>query len=70
VIGNELRIQQLERCLAQARHQVHKDDFRGVGPPAEHAFAEKRRAHGNTVQAADQLLAIPGFDAMGEAAMM
>jgi len=49
---------------------MHQGDFRGIGSPGEHAFAEKCRAQGNAVQPADQFIALPGFDAMGETALM
>ena len=59
-----------EAADLQARDEPGKRDFRRIGHPAEHAFAEKRPAELHAVESADQLGAVPDFDRMGVARRM
>ena len=61
---HELRVEQPEIPEPQPRHEMHQRDLAGVGDPAEHALAKKRRAQRDPVKPADQLAVVPAFDAM------
>jgi hypothetical protein len=43
---------------------MHQRDLAGVGADREHAFAKKRAANGNAIDAARQYIAVPCLDAM------
>ncbi len=50
----------------QARDEPRQRDLRGVGPAAEHRFAEESAAKADAVEAADELafvaVAVPAFN--------
>ena len=55
VAGHELAVEQGEAADLQPRDQPGQRDLRGVGHPAEHAFAEEGAAELDAVEPADQL---------------
>ena len=61
---HELRVEQPVTPEPQPRHEMHQRDLAGVGDPAEHALAEKRRAERDPVKPADQLAIVPALDAV------
>jgi len=70
MLGQELAVEQFESADLQARDQISERDLGRVIGAAEHALAEKGAAQPHAVEAADQLVARPGFDRMGIAAAM
>lgn len=66
MIGHELAIEQGEAAEAHPRRQPGQRHFRRIGPPRHHALAEKGAPQRDAIKAADQFLALPHFDAMGE----
>src|SRR6185437_3767922 len=67
VPGDPLRVEQDEPALAQPFDERHQCDLRGVGGAMEHRFAEECAAKRHAVEAADQLLVLPGLDRVSEA---
>ena len=67
VVSDELRIQQPIATKIKACHQMNQCHLAGISGAGEHAFAEKRRPEGDTVQAANQFPVLPAFDAVGKA---
>ena len=47
--------------------QVVKSDFRGIVGTVEHGFASEKAANRDAINAADELVILPAFDAMGVA---
>ena len=66
--GDPLGVEEGEAALAQALDEGVEGDFRGIGFPMEHRFAEESAADGNAVEATGEMAVVPGFDGMGEAA--
>ena len=67
VIGDELRVEQDIAAGDQPRHEIDQADLRGVGRPAEHAFAEERRPQADPVEPADDLAVLPRLDGVAVA---
>jgi len=65
MFGQKLAIQQFEPAGLEARDQMRERDLGGVPCAAEHAFAEEGRAQPHAIEAADELVVLPGFDRMG-----
>jgi hypothetical protein len=70
VFVDELRIQQFITLVPQPCHQINQRDLAGIGRGRKHAFAEKRAADGNAIDAAHQIIAAPRFDAMRKTGFM
>jgi len=66
--GQELGVEQAPAATLQPGDQMHEGDFRCVALAAEHAFAEEGTTEGDAVEAADEVLIAPDFDAVGLAA--
>lgn len=60
-----LAVDECVAALSQVARQVGEGDLGGIGRAREHGFSVEHAAEGNTVQAARQLSADPGFDRMG-----
>src|SRR3954454_12476536 len=69
MLGDELRIEELESADSQPRYEMDQRHLACIGRAAEHALAEKCRAELDAVEAADQPVVRPAFDAMGGPAM-
>ncbi len=67
MVGDELRVEQSESAGREAGQQMRHGDFRAIGLPVEHRFAEEGRPERQPVEPAHQLRAIPHFDGMDEA---
>jgi len=65
---NELAIEQGESARAQPHNKVRQRDFRRIGRPAEHRFAEKGAAEPDAVKPTDQFSVFPCLDAVRVAA--
>ena len=59
-----LAVDECVAVLSQVACQVGEGDLGGIGRAREHGFSVEHAAEGNTVQAAGQLSADPGFDRM------
>lgn len=72
MIGHELAVEQPEAADPEPRDQPGQRHLGGIGPPAEHALAEKRPAERQPVEPADQfrpiVTGLPAFHTMGQAA--
>src|ERR1044071_3962130 len=66
--GQELRVEQPEAAELQPAGEMNQRDLAGVGHPAEHALAEKRRPERDAVKAADKFAVEPALDAVRRAA--
>jgi hypothetical protein len=64
----KLRIEQGIAARFQSRRQMHQRDLARISHAREFAFGKKRRAKRQTVESADQLAPMPGFDTVGETA--
>ncbi len=62
--GDELAVEQAPAARAQPCDEVRERDFRGVARAADHRFAEKGAAERHAVEAPDQLVPLPAFDAV------
>ncbi len=62
--GDELAVEQLPAAGLEPRHQMRQRDFRRISRAADHRFAEKGTTERNAVQAADQIVPRPAFDAV------
>ena len=60
----ELAVEQGEAARLQPCDEPGERDLRRVGATADHRFAEERTPQRQTVQAADQCVALPAFDRM------
>src|SRR5882724_8069711 len=65
MLGDILRVEQLESADDQPGHQMHQRHFRGVADAMEHAFAEEGAAEADAVEPADQIVILPDLDAVG-----
>jgi len=65
MFGQELAIQELEPADFQACDEVGERDLGCVARAAEHALAEEGGAQPHAIQAADELIVLPGLDRMG-----
>ena len=54
VIGDELRVEQLEAAGSQPRDEMHERDLRSIARAVEHALAEEGAAERDAVEPADQ----------------
>jgi len=70
VIGDELRVEQHEAAIDQARAEVDERDLRGVAHFREHAFSEECAAERNPVETADKPALVPGFHRVAIAELM
>lgn len=68
--GGYLAIDESEVACLQVANQVGQAYFGGVAHGGEHGFSEESLAKGNAVEAADQLVVVPGFDGMGVAVVV
>jgi len=57
VSGGELRIQQHEPAVPQARDQMGQRDFRRIGDAGEHALPKERAFEAHAVKPAHKLAA-------------
>src|SRR5206468_6059498 len=64
MLGDILRVEQLEAAMDQPRHQMHQRDLGRIARGVEHALAEERPPKAHPVEAADEFVALPGFDAV------
>jgi hypothetical protein len=62
MLGHELAVEKAEVADLESRDQPCEGDLRCIGPAAEHALAEESAAELHTVEAADQLGAVPDLD--------
>jgi hypothetical protein len=67
VLVDELRVEQLEAAPPEPRDKMDERNLARVRRRGEHALAEKSRAEGNAVDAADKPALLPCLDAMGVA---
>src|SRR5262249_2733137 len=65
--GDELGVEQDETAGAQARHEMHQRDLRGVAGAVEHALAEEGAAEAHPVKAAHQGAAVIDLDGVAMA---
>jgi len=70
MFGQELAIQQLEPADLEARDEMRERDLGCVTRAAEHALPEEGRTQPHAIEAADELVVLPGFDRMRVAAAM
>ena len=70
MLCHELTVEQAEATLDEARHEMDQRHLRRVAFAAEHALAEEGRANRDAVEAADEFIADPAFDAVGVAAVV
>jgi len=66
----KLRIQEAKASGLQPRREMHKRDLASVGHTGKFAFGEERRAERETIKTSYELVAVPGFDAVGQSAPM
>src|SRR5438105_8576946 len=66
--GQKLSVEEKVAAKPQARGQMHEGDLARVGHAAEHAFPEKSGADRDAVEAADQHIPVPRFDAVRRSA--
>ena len=64
----DLTVDERDPPAGELPHELHERDFGGVAHAGEHRFAEEGGAERHAVEAAHQLVALPGFAGMGEAA--
>ncbi|GAA0446786.1 hypothetical protein GCM10009095_13170 [Sphingomonas molluscorum] len=67
MVGLKLAVQKREAADAEAGDEPGERDLGCVGGAADHAFAEEGAAECEAVEAADEAVAVPAFDRMGEA---
>lgn len=60
----DLDVEKLETLSGQMPDECQERDFRGVPFPIEHRFGRKESSQRGSVNAADQLAFVPGFDAV------
>src|SRR6476619_1221537 len=70
MLGDILRVEQLEPAIDQPRHQMHERDLRGIARGVEHAFAEESAPQAHAIEAADEIIALPGLDAVAMAELV
>lgn len=62
--GDELAVEQLPAAGDQPRDEVRERNLRRVAHAADHRFAEKGTPERHAVEAADERVAVPAFDAV------
>src|SRR3546814_15759657 len=62
-----MRISDWSSDVCSSDLQVRQRHLAGIAGAAEHGFAEEGGAQRHAIEAADQLVALPAFDRMGEA---
>lgn len=67
MISHELAVQQRETAGFQPRDQPGQRDLRRIRLTREHALAKEGAAQRDAVEATDQPIAVPAFDAVGMA---
>ncbi len=67
VIGEELRVEQLDSRRPQPRDEMHQRDLRGIARAMEHALAEERAPEAHAVKPADQRVAVIDLDGVAMA---
>src|SRR6476469_7146335 len=70
MLGDILRVEQLETAMDQPRDQMHQRDLRGVARGVKHALAEEGAPQAHAVEAADEVVALPGLDAVAMAELV
>jgi hypothetical protein len=64
VARHELRVEQREAAIFQARDEIDEGDLAGVARLGEHALAKERAAEMHAVKAAGQSAVLPDLDRM------
>ena len=69
VVGDELRVEQPEAAVGEARREINERDLRSIALVGEHALAEEGAVERDAIEAADEARAAPHLDgvAMAEA---
>src|SRR6185369_13809460 len=67
MISDVLRVEQLETAMDESRDQVHQRDLRGIARGVKHALAEEGAPQAHAVEPADEVVALPGLDAVAMA---
>ncbi len=70
MVGHELGVEQHEAAGAQAGHEMHQRDFRGVTRAMEHALAEESAAERDTVKSSHQIVVEINLDAVAMPALI
>ena len=65
--GDILGVEQFEAARDQPSHQMHQRHLGGVAGGVKHALAEEGAAEADAIQPANQLVIVPGLDAVGVA---
>lgn len=65
MLGARLCVEQFIAALVESLDQGGERDFAGVALVVEHAFAEECAAETYAIEAAGELVVLPGFDAVG-----
>ena len=70
VIGVSLAVDELETGIMSDGDEGSESNFGGVIYRCEHGFTAEEAADGDAVEAADELIIFPGFDAVNDAEFM
>jgi hypothetical protein len=70
VVRDILRVEQLEAAVDQPCHQMHQRDLRGIARGVEHALSEEGPTEADAVESADEIIALPGLDAVAMAELV
>ena len=70
MLGDVLGVEQLEAARDQPRDQMHQRDLRGVARGVKHALAEEGASQADAVEPADEVVALPGLDAVAMAELV
>lgn len=62
--GQELAVEQLPAARDQPRDEMRERDLRRVARAADHRFAEKGASERHAIEAADEAVPLPAFDAV------
>ena len=65
--GEHLNVEEEEITLAQVLDKVVESDFGSVAGAVEHGFAREEAADSNAINAADELIILPAFEAVSVA---
>ena len=70
VVIQELNVEEPKSAFAEPLDQMNESDFGGVSATGKHRLAGEETAHGNSVNATDELVIAPRLDAMSVAQAM
>src|SRR6185437_11761445 len=70
MLGDILRVEQLEAARDQPRHQMHQRDLGGIADAVKHALAEKGATEIDAIEAAGEIAVLPDLDAVAMAELM